>query len=153
MPWKGYFLELKRQVGKLIEEEEMSVDTMGDFLTIIRNAVMVSKPFVVAPHSKMKFAVAQILKKEGFIQDVIVLDSDGPKKNLKIFLKYFNGESVIHEIKRVSKLGRRFYTGAKGIKPAIGGLGISIVTTDCGVISHKKAKQLNVGGEVICTVW
>jgi len=153
MLWKVYFLELKRQVGKLIEEEEMSVDSMGDFLTIIRNAIMVSKPFVVAPHSKMKFAVAQILKKEGFIQDVIILDNDGPKKGLKIFLKYVNGESVIHEIKRVSKLGRRFYTGVEGIKPAIGGLGLSIVTTDRGVISHKKAKQLNIGGEVICTVW
>ena len=131
----------------------MSVDSIGNFLTIIRNAIMVSKPFVVAPHSKMKFAVAQILKKEGFVQDAIVLDSDGPKKNLKIFLKYVDGESVIHEIKRVSKLGRRFYTGVEGIKPAIGGLGLSIVTTDRGVISHKKAKQLNVGGEVICTVW
>lgn len=131
----------------------MSVDSIGDFLTIIRNAIMVSKPFVIASHSKMKFSVAQILKKEGFVQDVIILNSDCPKKKLKIFLKYVNGESVIHEIKRVSKLGRRFYAGADNIKPTIGGLGLSIVTTDRGVISHKKAKQLNIGGEVICTVW
>ncbi len=131
----------------------MSVDSIGDFLTIIRNATMISKPFIVAPYSKMKFAIAQILKKEGFVQDVVVLDSDSVQKKLKVFLKYVNGESVIHEIKRVSKLGRRFYTGIKDIKPVIGGLGLSIVTTNCGVISHKKAKQLNIGGEVICTVW
>lgn len=131
----------------------MSIDSIGDFLTIIRNAIMISKPFVVVPYSKMKFSLAQILKEEGFIKDIVVVDEDSLKKKLKVVLKYVNGESVIHEIKRVSKLGRRFYAGAKAIKPAIGGLGLSIVSTDRGLISHKKAKQFNVGGEVICTVW
>ncbi len=131
----------------------MSVDSIGDFLTVIRNATMISKPVVVVPYSKMKFSIAQILKEEGFIKDVVVLDDDSFKKKLKLFLKYVNGESVIHEIKRVSKLGRRFYTGVKGIKPVIGGLGLSIINTNRGVISHQKAKQLNVGGEIICTIW
>ncbi|MGB8367248.1 MAG: 30S ribosomal protein S8 [Candidatus Babeliales bacterium] len=131
----------------------MSVDSIGDFLTVIRNATMISKPIIVVPYSKIKFAIAQILKNEGFVKDVVVLDDKDPQKELKLFLKYVDGESVIHEIKRVSKLGRRFYTGAKDIKPVIGGLGLSIVSTSRGVISHQKAKQLNVGGEIICTVW
>ena len=132
----------------------MSIDSIGDFLTIIRNGLMVSKPSILSPYSKMREAIAQILKDEGFIRDFSVIQPDeSNKKNLKIFLKYMDGESVIHEIARVSKPGRRSYTGSTHIKPVIGGLGISILTTSKGVISHKKAKDLGVGGEVICTVW
>ncbi len=131
----------------------MSIDSVGDFLTIIRNGIMVSKPFVMAPFSKMRLSIAEILKDEGFIKDIAVLDDDDNKKRLKVFLKYVNGESVIHKIQRVSTPGRRFYAGVGSAKPVIGGLGLSIITTNQGVISHKKAKQRGVGGEVICTVW
>jgi len=130
----------------------MSIDAIGDFLTIIRNGLMSSKLIVIAPHSKIKVEVAGILKDEGFIRDFAIMENDG-KKSLKIFLKYVDGESVIHELSRVSTPGRRSYKGSVKIKPVIGGLGLSILTTSKGVISHKKAKELGVGGEVICTVW
>lgn len=131
----------------------MSVDSIGDFLTILRNGIMVSKPFVVAPYSKMRHAIAQILQDEGFVRDVAVLDGDAGKRSLKVSLKYVDGESVIHELKRISKPGRRMYTGFKEIEPVIGGLGLSIVSTSHGVVTHKKAEQLGAGGEIICTVW
>ncbi|MFC1842778.1 30S ribosomal protein S8 [Candidatus Dependentiae bacterium] len=131
----------------------MSVDTIGDFLTIIRNGLMVSKTFVVAPYSKIKFDVAKILKEEGFIKDCIALEDDPKKKAIKVFLKYVNNESVIHEITRISKPGLRSYSGATTIKPVIGGLGVSILSTSQGMMTNKKAKELNVGGEVVCTVW
>lgn len=131
----------------------MSIDSIGNFLTIIRNGIAVSKPFVVLPYAKMRQAIAEILKEEGFIRDTAVLADDTGKKSLKIFLKYVEGESVIHELTRISKPSRRFYAGSNGIKPVISGLGLSIITTSKGVISHKKAEAMNVGGEVICTVW
>ena len=132
----------------------MSVDSIADFLTIIRNGVMVSKSFVTAPHSKMRHSIAQILKEEGFINDFVILNADSDvKKTLKVVLRYVDGESAIHEIQRQSKPGRRMYAGIKKIKPVIGQLGISILTTSRGVIANQKAKKLSVGGEVICTVW
>lgn len=131
----------------------MSIDTIGNFLTIIRNGVMTSKSFVLAPYSKMRFAIAQILKDEGFVQDVVVVDEADGKKSLKVLLRYFDGESAIHEIQRVSKPSRRFYRGVDDIAPVIGKLGISILSTNKGVVSNKKAKELGVGGEIICTVW
>ena len=132
----------------------MSVDSIADFLTIIRNGVMVSKSFVTAPYSKMRYSIAQILKDEGFIHDFVIVNSDSDvKKLLKVVLKYVDGEAVIHEIQRVSKPGRRMYAGSQNIKPVIGQLGISILTTNRGVIANKKAEKLSVGGEVICTVW
>lgn len=130
----------------------MSIDAIGDFLTIIRNGLMSSKLFVLAPYSNIKLEIATILKDEGFIKDMAVVQ-EGPKKFLKIFLKYVNGESVIHELERISTPGRRRYKGNLYIKPVIGGLGLSILTTSQGVISHKKAKEFGIGGEVICTVW
>lgn len=132
----------------------MSVDSIADFITIIRNGVMVSKSFVTAPYSKMRLSIAQILKNEGFINDFVVVNTDSDvKKLIKVVLKYVDGEAVIHEIQRVSKPGRRVYVGSKAIKPVIGQLGVSILTTSRGVIANQKAKKLSVGGEVICTVW
>ncbi len=131
----------------------MSIDAIGDFLTIIRNGLMVSKPFIIAPHSKMRFEIAKILKEEGFIKDCLVIDEDSHKKAIKVILKYVDNESVIHEIKRASKPGCRKYIGSKHIKPVIGGLGASILSTNRGLMTHKKAKALNVGGEIIFTVW
>ena len=132
----------------------MSVDSIADFITIIRNGVMVSKPSVTAPYSKMRHSIAQILKNEGFINDFVIVNTDSDaKKLLKVVLRYVDGESAIHEIQRVSKLGRRVYVGSDKIEPVIGQLGISILTTSRGVIANQKAKKLSVGGEVICTVW
>jgi small subunit ribosomal protein S8 len=132
----------------------MSVDSIADFLTIIRNGVMVSKSFVTSPYSKMRHSIAQILKNEGFISDFAIVNADSSaQKTLKIVLKYVDGEAVIHEIQRVSKPGRRVYVNNKEIKPVIGQLGISILTTSRGVIASQRAKQLSVGGEIICTVW
>jgi len=132
----------------------MSVDSIADFITIIRNGVMVSKSFVTAPYSKMRHEIAQILKNEGFIHGFVIINTDSDaKKMLRVDLKYVDGESVIHKIDRVSTPGRRVYTGSQKIKPVIGQLGISILTTSRGVIAHQKAEKLSVGGEVICTVW
>lgn len=130
----------------------MSIDVIGNFLTIIRNGIMASKPFVIAPHSKMKFEISKALKAEGFIKDCMVLEGS-IKKEIKIVLKYVGSESVIHEITRISTPGRRFYAGSKNIKSVIGGLGLSLLTTNRGILSHKKARSLSVGGEVVCTVW
>jgi len=131
----------------------MSVDTIGNFITVIRNGLMVSKPSVETTYSKMRYAVAQILKDEGFVRDVVVIDKENNKKNIKVVLKYVDGESAIHKIERESKPSRRVYTSVDEIEPVIGGLGVSILSTNVGVISHKQAKQQRVGGELICTVW
>lgn len=130
----------------------MSIDTIGNFITIIRNGIMASLPDVKAPYSNLKYQIASILKDEGFICD-FGIEGDGAQKSLKVVLKYVDGESAIHEITRVSKLSRRVYKGVSSLEPVIGGLGIAILTTSRGVVTSKSAKKLNVGGEVICTVW
>lgn len=130
----------------------MSVDSIGNFLTIIRNGVHASKASVQAPFSNMNHQIASILKDEGFIRDVAIVEEQGIK-NLRLMLKYVDGESVIHEITRVSTPGRRVYEGLATLQPVIGNLGISILTTNRGVITNKAARKLAVGGEVICTVW
>jgi small subunit ribosomal protein S8 len=131
----------------------MSIDVIGNLLTIIRNGIMASKPFVIVPHSKMNSSIVQILKNEGFIRDFAEQSAEDTRKNIKIFLKYVDGESVIHEITRVSKPSLRKYAGHNKVKPVIGGLGVSILTTNKGIMTNRKAKELSVGGEVICTVW
>jgi len=131
----------------------MSIDTIGDFLTIIRNGVAVSKPFVYAPYSKLKHQIATLLQEEGFVRDVVVEGDTVASRQIKIMLKYVDGEAVIHEIIRQSTPGLRVYRGGNTIRPVIGGLGISVLTTSKGVMTNKKAKALAVGGEIICTVW
>jgi len=136
----------------------MSIDSIGDFLTIIRNGISRGRSFVVAPYSVLKRDIAQTLKNEGFIRDFALIDELEVKKQIKIYLKYVGGESVIHEITRISSPGCRRYAqvrshGRHKIKPVIGGLGVSILTTNKGVVSHKQAKAMGIGGEVICTVW
>jgi small subunit ribosomal protein S8 len=131
----------------------MSVDAIGNFLTHIRNGIMISRRSVVAPYSKIKFEIVKILKTEGFIRDFSVIEHDVVKKDIQIDLKYVDGESVIHEITRESTPGRRVYAKADQIELVIGKLGISILTTNQGIMSNKKAKELSIGGEVICSVW
>ena len=130
----------------------MSIDAIGNFLTIIRNGIMASKLFVIAPYSRMNNEIAQLLKAEGFIKDLEVTQEDN-KKYLKVYFKYVNGESVIHELKRISKPGRRVYQGFKDLEHIVGKLGISILTTNRGLMTNKKARDLSVGGEIVCTVW
>jgi len=133
----------------------MSIDAIGNFLTTLRNAIMVAKPFAVTSYSKMNFEIARILEQEGFIKSTEVLQIDAVKKQLKVTFKYVDGESVIHALERVSKPGRRMYVGSKKIKPVIDGLGISILSTSEGIKTDKEIKsQKNaVGGEVLCTIW
>jgi small subunit ribosomal protein S8 len=128
------------------------MDSIANFLTMIRNSTMVGKPFVVVPYSRVNTALLEILKHEGFIESFLTVE-DKSHKALKVVLKYVDGESVIHEIERKSKSSRRLYVGVDTIRPVISGLGLSILSTNKGIISHKRAKSLRVGGEVICTVW
>ncbi len=130
----------------------MSIDTIGDFLTIIRNGIMRSKFTVEIPYSNLRLELSKILKEEGFINDFVV-EGDSLKRKLKIYLRYVDGESAIHEIKRESTPGRRLYARVNELKPVIGGLGVAILTTNRGIMTNKKAKSLQVGGELLCTVW
>lgn len=130
----------------------MSVDTIGDFLTILRNGILVGKRSVSVPCSRLKMDIAKLLKEEGFIKDFEKIEKDN-KNYLTVALKYVSGECVIHEITRVSKPGRRYYERLNKLTPVIGGLGVSVLTTSAGVISDRQAKQLGVGGEIICHVW
>lgn len=131
----------------------MSRDAIGDFLTIIRNGIARSKESVIAPYSNMRFELAKILKEEGFVNNFVVIETESSKRGLKLFLRYMDGEAAIHEIKRESTPGRRKYARIHDLKPVIGGLGISILTTSSGIMTNKKAKELKVGGEIVCTVW
>ena len=132
----------------------MSVDTIGNFLTSIRNAIARSKRFVEIPHSHINSQIAEILKNEGFIKDFAVVQGEESfRKQLKIYLKYVEGESVIHEIDRASTPGRRVYEGASKLRRVVGGLGVAIVTTSSGLMTDKEARERGIGGEVLCTVW
>lgn len=132
----------------------MMTDPIADMLTRIRNAVSVEKPYVDIPTSRFKRGIADVLKREGFIWDWKEIEEEGlPVANLRLELKYGpNGERVIQTIKRVSKPGRRLYTRGKELKPILGGLGISIISTSRGVISDREARRDNIGGEVLCEV-
>lgn len=131
----------------------MSIDTVGNFLTTIRNALMVSKRSVTVPFSNTKMGIADVLKKEGFIRDFETSDGERNQKFLIVHLKYVDGQSVINKITRISTPGRRHYEGLRKIRPVIGGLGISVLSTNLGIVTDKKARKLSVGGEVICHVW
>jgi len=135
----------------------MSIDVIGDFLTVIRNGIMRSHPVVYVPWSVMKHRVAEVLKAEGFVRDVVVEEQPDKKgrgfKRIKLVLRYVGGESVIHEITRVSTPGSRVYRGATRLEPVAGNLGIAIVSTNKGIMTDKQARELAVGGEILCTVW
>lgn len=131
----------------------MSKDVIGDFLTIIRNALKVYKRSADVPFSKVKEGIAQVLKDEGFIRDFEVNEDKGGKKILKVHLKYVNGVPSINEITRVSKPSRRCYEGTSKLTPVVGGLGVAVLTTSSGIMTDKRARELSVGGEVICHVW
>jgi small subunit ribosomal protein S8 len=126
-------------------------DPIADMLTRIRNAQLSEKTAVAMPCSKIKAAIAQVLKDEGYIDD-FKIDSDGVKSVLEIALKYYAGRPVIEKIERVSRPGLRIYKGSKEIPPVMNGLGIAIVSTSRGVMTDRKARSSGVGGEVLCIV-
>ena len=128
-------------------------DPIADMLTRIRNAVRVERPHVTMPISKVKRGLAEVLKREGYIWDWREEETE-PVAQLRLELKYGpNGERVIRHIKRVSKPGRRVYSGAAQLRPILNGLGISIISTSHGVISDREARQKKLGGEVLCELW
>ena len=126
-------------------------DPIADMLTRIRNAQSVDKAVVSMPSSKIKVAIAQVLKDEGYIDDFAVRSEDG-KTQLEIALKYYAGRPVIERIERVSRPGLRIYQGRDDIPAVMNGLGVAIVTTPKGVMTDRKARQTGVGGEVLCYV-
>ncbi len=126
-------------------------DPIADLLTRIRNAQMVNKASVTAPSSKVKVAIAQVLKDEGYIDGFEVKTAEG-KSVLDIALKYYAGRPVIEYIERVSRPGLRVYKGSKTLPQIKNGLGVAIVTTPRGVMTDRKARATGVGGEVLCYV-
>ncbi|KMZ13038.1 SSU ribosomal protein S8p (S15Ae) [Candidatus Burkholderia humilis] len=126
-------------------------DPIADMLTRIRNAQMVEKVSVTMPSSKVKVAIVQVLKDEGYIDDFAV-KAEGVKTELNIALKYYAGRPVIKRLERVSKPGLRVYRGRNDIPQVMNGLGVAIVSTPKGVMTDRKARQNGVGGEVICYV-
>jgi len=126
-------------------------DPIADMLTRIRNAQATEKPSVFVPASKVKSAIAQVLKDEGYIEDFALRDQEG-KAFIEIGLKYYAGKPVIEKIERVSRPGLRVYKGRHDIPNVMNGLGVAIVTTPQGVMTDRKARQTGIGGEVLCVV-
>lgn len=127
-------------------------DPIADLLTRIRNAQMAKLPTVGIPSSKMKIAIAKVLQDEGYIAGYQV-DENGGKPNLNIDLKYFQGRPVIEEIKRASRPGLRSYKGKEDLPKVRAGLGISIMSTNKGLMTETQARAAGIGGEVLCTVF
>jgi len=128
-------------------------DPIADMLTRIRNASMVKQKQVVMPNSKIKVSIAEILQQEGFIDAFAVME-DKPQAKLVLRLKYTpQGRPVITGLERVSKPGRRYYSGAKDIPWVRSGLGINIVSTPKGLMTGRKARREKLGGEILCNVW
>lgn len=126
-------------------------DPVADMLTRIRNGQMAEKLGVSMPSSKLKEAIAKVLKDEGYIENFAVRENAG-KAELDIELKYYAGRPVIERIERVSKPGLRIYRGMQNLPRVMNGLGIAIVSTPKGVMTDRKARSVNVGGEVLCIV-
>jgi small subunit ribosomal protein S8 len=127
-------------------------DPLGDLLSRIRNAQMRNKSKVLSPNSRLRESVLDVLKNEGYIRGYAVVEREG-RSEIEIELKYFDGEPVIREIERVSKPGRRVYTSVKNMPRINNGLGVTIVSTPKGVMADHDARDANVGGEILCTVF
>jgi len=127
-------------------------DPIADMLTVIRNGLLAAKNQVDVPYSRIKEGVATVLKTEGFVNEISILDTK-PARTLRIKLKYgTDGEPAIHAIDRVSTGGRRVYAGRSELKPVIRGFGISVVSTSQGILSDRDCRKRKLGGELICTV-
>ena len=128
-------------------------DPIGDLITRIRNAQERQKPKVSSPGSKLRERVLEVLKSEGYIRGFSTVEHKDGRNELEIELKYFDGTPVIREISRVSKPGRRVYVAVKSLPRVKNGLGISILSTPKGVMADHSARDANVGGELLCTVF
>ncbi|MBH9554015.1 30S ribosomal protein S8 [Inhella gelatinilytica] len=126
-------------------------DPIADMLTRIRNAQLVEKSSVSMPSSKLKVAIAKVLKDEGYIENFVVR-GDAARPELEIELKYYAGRPVIERIERVSRPGLRIYKGRHDIPSVMNGLGVAIITTPKGVMTDRKARAAGIGGEVLCYV-
>jgi small subunit ribosomal protein S8 len=126
-------------------------DPIADMLTRIRNAQSAKKTEVVMPSSKLKIAIAEVLKDEGYVDDFAIREADG-KPELSIALKYYADKPVIDRIERVSRPGLRIYKGKEDIPKVMNGLGVAILSTSKGVMTDRKARATGVGGEVLCVV-
>jgi small subunit ribosomal protein S8 len=127
-------------------------DPLGDLLTRIRNAQLRNRSKVSSPNSRLRESVLEVLKNEGYIRGYAVVDREG-RSEIEVELKYFDGEPVIREIERISKPGRRVYTSVKNLPRINNGLGVAIVSTPKGVMADHDARDANVGGEILCTVF
>jgi len=132
----------------------MQTDPIADFLTRIRNAAQAKHQRLDVPASKLKTEIARILKEEGYITTYKLVDENKTRKTLRVFLKYTSDRrSVISGLRRISRPGSRAYVGAAQIRPVVGGLGISILTTPRGLMSGRAARKARLGGELLCEVW
>jgi small subunit ribosomal protein S8 len=132
----------------------MSVnDPIADMLVRIRNALMVQHDYTLIPESKIKLAIARVLKEEGFISEYELLKGK-PYRNIKVVFKYFDRKQpAIRGLKRISKPGLKVYVGKGEIPRVYGGLGVAVLSTSRGIMTGMKAQRLNVGGELLCSVW
>jgi len=130
----------------------MSNDPIADMLIRIKNAHMAGHKEVVMPHSKMKQAIAQVLEENKYVERVEVIEK-APQNEIKLVLRYVGSLPAITEVKRISKPGRRLYASVNEIPEALGGYGITIVSTNKGVVTGQVARQNNVGGEILCQIW
>jgi small subunit ribosomal protein S8 len=132
----------------------MITDPIADLLTRIRNATHAKHPRVDVPSSKLKVEIARILKEEGYVANFKVVEEQKGKKMLRVFLRYTpDRRSVITDLRRVSRPGSRRYVGKTRIRPVVGGMGISILSTPRGLMTGQSARRQGVGGELLCEVW
>jgi small subunit ribosomal protein S8 len=127
-------------------------DPIADFLTRIRNGQRAGKPEVVSPSSRLKLALAEVLKEEGYIDDFMVATDGDGKSTLTVRLKYYQGRPVIDRLERVSRPGLRVYKGKDDLPSVLGGMGVAIVSTSKGVMTDRAARAEGHGGEILCIV-
>ncbi len=132
-----------------------TTDPIADMLTRLRNGMAVRRRYVQMPSSKIKLAIAQILKDEGYVEGFdVVKEKDRPQANLRVWLKYGeNREPLLTGLQRVSRPGRRVYTGKQSIPLVLSGMGVAVLSTPKGVMTGRQARKLGVGGEVLCYFW
>ena len=129
-------------------------DPISDLLSRIRNAHLAKHDRLDVPVSKLKLEICKLLKEEGFIKNLRVVEGSGPTATLRVFLRYSaEGVPVINYLERISRPGRRVYKGADDIKPVRNGLGLGIVSTSQGLLSDAQARERRVGGELLCEIW
>jgi len=128
-------------------------DPIADFCTRIRNGYSAQKRWVDVPSSLLKKRIAVVLKEEGYIDNVVFVSKEDKKEDIRVFLRYHNESPAITTIEKISKPGKRVYVASDEIPRVLNGLGISVISSSKGVISNKVARELKVGGELLCNVW